>query len=169
MKNLIRKILKESAEEKFINTIVSRLKPPYFKNLKKFPVSTTERKKIFKMIFGEHVTIKSNGTVFDSTGNKIYHEESDGYWEKREYDDRGNQIYHENSGGFWIKRKYDEMGNKISYEDSSGEWEKWEYDERGNKIYHEDSDGYLEKREYDEMGNKIYHEDSIYGVLIDKR
>ena len=128
MKNLIRHILKESTEEKFINTMVDKIKSgvikaPYFKNLKKFAADDQEIEIIFKMLFGEGITIGHNETDGD------YHI----------LDDEGKRIYYEISGGFWIKRKYDEMGNKISYEDSDGEWEKSEYDDGGNLIYFENS------------------------------
>ena len=148
MKQLIKKILKESAKEKFINTMVDKLKPPYFKNLDKFEVSKAERKEIFKKFFGGHVTIKQ-GTVFDSVGNEIYYEGiTGGYWEKNKYNERGNLIYKENSSGYWEKR---------------------EYDGRGNLIYYENSGGYWYKYGYDEMGNLIYREDSNRGVVVDKR
>ena len=55
-------------------------------------------------------------------------------------DDNGNRIYHENSDGFWLKREYDEKGNGIYYEDSHGNWHKKEYDEKGNEIYYEDNE-----------------------------
>ena len=32
-------------------------------------------------------------------GNVIYFEDSDGYWEKREYDKNGNEVYYESSNG----------------------------------------------------------------------
>jgi hypothetical protein len=35
-------------------------------------------------------------------------------------DSNGNQIYHENSAGYWYKREYDSNGNEIYYEDSDG-------------------------------------------------
>ena len=101
MKKLIKQILKESTQEKFINTIVSRIKPPYFKNLKKFAADGSEIEIISKMIFGEGITI-------------VYYETDGDY---KILDDNGNLIYNENSGGFWIKRKYDEMGNEIDSED----------------------------------------------------
>ena len=85
--------------------------------------------------------------LFDSNGNEIYFEISDGYWEKRECDSNGNQI---------------------SFKDSSGYWSKYEYDSNGNEIYFEDSDGDWEKREYDSNGNKIYYENS-YGLVFDRR
>jgi hypothetical protein len=37
--------------------------------------------------------------LYDSNGNIIYFENSNGYWWKREYDVNGNQIYFENSNG----------------------------------------------------------------------
>jgi hypothetical protein len=52
----------------------------------------------------KHDFKKGSLYLYDSNGNKIYYEDSDGYWEKREYDSKGNQIYYEDSDGFWIKR-----------------------------------------------------------------
>ena len=67
------------------------------------------------------------------------------------YDKKGNLIYHEDSNGFWIKREYNEKGNIIYWEDSHGNWLKRKYDDNGNEIYHEESNGYWKKitRQYD--------------------
>ena len=62
----------------------------------------------------------TNFEVYDEKGNVIYHEQSNGYWEKSEYDEKGNEIYYENSNGYWSKREYDEKGNEIYYENSEG-------------------------------------------------
>ena len=80
-------------------------------------------------------------TIFDNKGNKIYYEDSDGYWRKSKFDNKGNEIYWEGSDGFWVKRKFDNKGNKIYYEDSNGYWGKSKYDNKGNEIYYEDSNG----------------------------
>ena len=32
-------------------------------------------------------------------GNKVYYEDSDDFWYKREYDNNGNEVYYENSDG----------------------------------------------------------------------
>ena len=37
--------------------------------------------------------------LYNSNGNQIYHENSDGYWYKKEYDSNGNVTYFENSDG----------------------------------------------------------------------
>tara|TARA_R110000737_G_scaffold74301_2_gene103345 strand:+ start:85 stop:462 length:378 start_codon:yes stop_codon:yes gene_type:complete len=95
----------------------------------------------------KHDFNKGSLFLYDSNGNKIYYEGSDGYWSKREYDSNGNQIYHESSDEYW---------------------KKIEYDSNGNQIYHESSDGYWSKREYDSNGNQIYHESSN-GTIIDNR
>ena len=68
----------------------------------------------------KHDFNKGSLFLYDSNGNKIYYEGSDGYWSKREYDSNGNQIYHESSDGYWSKREYDSNGNQIYYEDSNG-------------------------------------------------
>jgi hypothetical protein len=59
--------------------------------------------------------------IKDKSGNQIYFEDSDGYWDKCEYDSEGNDIWHENSAGYWYKWEYDSEGNEIYYEDSRGE------------------------------------------------
>ena len=65
---------------------------------------------------------KSKGLLdlYDSNGNCIYFEHSDGYWVKKDYDSNGNKIYHENSTGYWYKCEYDSNGNRIYYENSNG-------------------------------------------------
>jgi len=35
-------------------------------------------------------------------------------------DKNGNRIYYENSKGFWVKIKFDEKDNRIYYENSNG-------------------------------------------------
>jgi uncharacterized membrane protein len=58
--------------------------------------------------------------IKDSQGNRIYFEDSEGYWSKREYDSHGNQIYYEDSNGYWSKSEYDDNGREIYFEDSDG-------------------------------------------------
>ena len=86
----------------------------------------------------------SDVRIYDKNGNKIYYENSNGKWVKREYDKNGNMIYYENSYGEWWKREYDKYGNLTYKEDSNGKWAKREFDKYGNIIYYEDSDGYIE-------------------------
>ena len=58
--------------------------------------------------------------IKDSKGNHTYHEESYGYWHKREYDSDGNKTYFENSHRYWHKREYDSNGKETYFEDSYG-------------------------------------------------
>ena len=58
--------------------------------------------------------------IKDKNGNRIYYENSNGYWYKYERDKNGNEIYCENSRGFWSKRERDKNGNVIYYETSDG-------------------------------------------------
>ena len=81
--------------------------------------------------------------IKDDNGNKIYHEDSNGYWWKKEYDDANNLVYCECSDGCWCKKEFDAEGNEVYYEGSDGYWEKREFDDNGNQIYCEDSDGYI--------------------------
>ena len=87
----------------------------------------------------------------------------------RLYDDKGNKIYYEDSESWWIKRDYDDKGNLIYCECSDGYWVKYEFDANNNEIYYENSSSWWVKREYDAKGNKIYYEDSRYGVGLDNR
>ena len=79
--------------------------------------------------------------IKDSKGNQTYHEESYGYWDKREYDSDGNKTYFENSHRYWHKREYDSNGKVTYFEQSNGHWYKCEYDSKGNETYCEDSYG----------------------------
>ena len=79
--------------------------------------------------------------IKDKNGNQIYSENSDGYWEKREYDSNGNVIYYETSNGYWVTQEYDSNGNRIYFENSRGYWVKYEYDSNRNEIYYENSYG----------------------------
>ena len=58
--------------------------------------------------------------IKDSEGKEIYYEDSNGYWEKREFDSEGNKIYYEDSKGYWAKHEYDSKGNLIYWEGSDG-------------------------------------------------
>ena len=84
------------------------------------------------------------------------------------YDSNGNRMYYENSIGFWYKREYDSGGKVVYYEDSGGYWRKGEYDSNGNEIYCENSEGYWSKHEYASNGNEIYYENSN-GTIKDGR
>ena len=68
----------------------------------------------------KHDFEKGSLYLYDSNNNKIYYENSDGFWSKREYDSNGNRIYFETSDRFWSKREYDSNGNRIYYENSNG-------------------------------------------------
>ena len=58
--------------------------------------------------------------IKDEKGNRVYYEDSNGYWAKRHFDEKGNRIYFENSNGYWRKIQFDEKGNEIYYETSMG-------------------------------------------------
>lgn len=58
-------------------------------------------------------------------------------------DKNGNRIYFEDSTGFWIKQEFDSNGNEIYFEDLKGYWYKYEYDSNGKQIYYENSNGYI--------------------------
>ena len=183
----------EDKKEQFINKVLSILDTPYFKSLNSIGIDDENiQKLIFSKLYNDNVTIEygvDEINIYNSNGNLIYYENSDGKWDKWEYDPNGNQTYFEKSNGFWYKieydtngneiyvvnstgnwykKEYDQYGNEIFYENSSDIWVKNEYDSNGNLIYFEDSSGYWTSREYDSNGNEIYYEDSD-GKIIDNR
>ena len=81
--------------------------------------------------------------LFDSKGNKVYEfiTDFDEDWCKRTYDSNGNQLTNENSDGDWYKSTYDSKGNELTYENSTGYWSKSTYDSDGNELTYEDSCG----------------------------
>ena len=106
MKDLIKKILNEQVSDKVITKVLSQLesgkiKPPYFKNLDLIGLTPEEIKVVMEKFTNGKV--KGNN-IYDERGNKIYYEDSYGYWAKREYDERGNIIYYEDSTDFWYNR-----------------------------------------------------------------
>ena len=106
--------------EKYINYIVNDIKPPYFINMKdNYGLSEKEYELVLDKVFNQPVSIVGN-RVYDSNGNVIYSETSDGDWTKYEYDENNNRIYSENSYGDWIKREYGNNDNIIYYENSTG-------------------------------------------------
>jgi hypothetical protein len=96
----------------------------------------------------EDVIIKGR-SVYNTNGNRIYYETSNGSWVKYEYDTNGNKIYSEDSNGFWRKYEYDTNDNQIYSEDSNGYWYKKEYDEQGREVYYENSNGVIEDNRYE--------------------
>ena len=106
--------------ERYINYIVNDIKPPYFINMKdNYGLSEKEYPLVLDKVFNQPIRINGD-YVYDTKGNRIYREDSDGYWRKIEYDNNGNLIYYETSNGFWIKYGYDINGNLIYKEDSDG-------------------------------------------------
>ena len=106
--------------ERYINYIVNDIEKPYFINMRDhYGLKDDEYELVLSKIFNQPVTIRDN-RIYNSNGNVIYRENSNGHWYKYEYDEQGNEIYYESSDGDWIKSEYDEQGNKIYYEDSDG-------------------------------------------------
>jgi hypothetical protein len=84
--------------------------------------------------------------INDKNDNRIYFEDSKGYWKKSEYDKNGNEIYYEACDGYWYKSEYDSNGNQVYYESSYGYWHKKEYDSKGKEIYYENSYGTIDDK-----------------------
>jgi len=128
--------------KKYIEYIVNDIEAPYLKSLDQYGLKDNEKEMILSKVFNQSVTIKGNW-VYNTNGNEIYIETSDGNWIKYEYDANGNLIYREDADGFWIKYEYDASGNEIYREMSNGAWAKYEYDEQGREVYYEGFDGII--------------------------
>jgi hypothetical protein len=84
---------------KYINHIVNDIQAPYFINMRdNYGLRSEEYELVLSKVYDQPVTIKGNW-VYDSNGNEIYSEDSDGSWYKYEYDQNNNFIYYENSDG----------------------------------------------------------------------
>ena len=59
-------------------------------------MSKSELRKEYESRFG---VVDGTLRLYDDKGNKIYFEDSKGYWVKYEFDANNNEIYYENSNG----------------------------------------------------------------------
>ena len=106
--------------ERYVNYIVSDIKPPYFKNMvDMYGLRPDEYELILSKLFNQPVSITGK-RVENIQDQDLYLEDNDGYWSKAERNDRGDITYEENSNGNWSKREYDEQGYEVYYEDSYG-------------------------------------------------
>ena len=58
--------------------------------------------------------------IKDSYGNETYHEDSEGYWRRRELNANGYVTYNEDSNGFWCRWGRDDKGKETYFESSNG-------------------------------------------------
>ena len=106
--------------ERYIEYIVNDIQPPYFKNMREmYGLSEKEYELVLSKVFNQPVTIEGN-RFYDNNGNVIYHENSNGFWDRYEYNDQGKRTYYEDSDGFWYKKEYDDQRNLVYYGDSTG-------------------------------------------------
>ena len=106
--------------KKYINYIVNDIEKPYFINMRdNYGLKDNEYEMVLSKVFSQPVIIKGK-SVYDTNGNMIYSETSNGFWYKYEYHTNGKHIYSEYSNGYWYKKEYDNQGNEIYYEDSNG-------------------------------------------------
>ena len=141
--------------QRYINYIVNDIEPPYLKSLEPYGLKHNEKELVLSKLYDQQVTIKGND-VYDPNHNKIYGEDSNGFWVKKEYDQYGNEIYYENKNGLWYKKEFDTNGNVIYFEDNNGYWEKREYDVNSDQTYFENSRGYWLKQEFDQAHSLNY-------------
>ena len=105
---------------------------------------------------------RSTQSTYNSIGNKLKFEDSDGDWYKCTYNSNGRRLTYKDSDGYWDKSTYDSNGNQLTFENSNGYWRKHTYDSSGNELTYENSKG--EKRSFggqvttiEELINKLGH------------
>ncbi len=93
--------------KKYIDYIVNDIQAPYFTNMKdNYGLKQYEYKLVLSKVYNQPVTIEDD-YVYDEQCNRIYYENSDGGWSKKEYDDQGNKIYYEDSNGYIVDNRYE--------------------------------------------------------------
>ena len=105
--------------QKYIDYIVKDTELPYIKSIEPYGLKQGEMDFVLSNVFNQPVSIKGR-SVYNTDGNEIYFEKSNGGWVKWEYDTNGNVTYSEYSNGYWEKIEYDTNGNVIYYEDNDG-------------------------------------------------
>ncbi len=190
MKNLIRKILKESIDNRKLNYGLSliekgRVEPPYDKDLGLLGFDYDEIKEILGVFirtklkdikniqppYFKQLSKYVSEDIMELILSPIFKEPITISSRTRTIMNKNNDIlYHEYYNGSWVRYEYDDIiGKEIYYEKSDGSWERKKYNYYGKVIYRENSDGIWERWEYDKNGKLIYNENSNDGVIIDKR
>jgi len=88
--------LNESTDDRYYEKILKIIDKPYYQNLISMGIDEDHWGTIFSKLFNQPV--RKDGVYFlDKNGNRIYGENSHGFWIKYEYDENGNEIYREDS------------------------------------------------------------------------
>ena len=91
--------------EKYINYIVNDIEKPYLINMRdNYGLKQEEYELVLSKLYDQPVTIKGRN-VYNTNGNQIYSEYSNGYWHKKEYNTNGKVIYYETSDGVIIDNR----------------------------------------------------------------
>ena len=110
MKRLIKRILREEIDKsdkhyRILDKISDHVQLPYFDSMVGLTIyDVDDQLYIMKKILGNDIYIRGN-VIYDhrvnnENGNEIYFENSNGFWEKREYNDNGKiMLYYEDSHG----------------------------------------------------------------------
>ena len=78
-------------------------------------MSESKLREEYEAMFGAVVGVLK---LYDDKGNRIYFENSNDYWSKREFDVNGNEIYYENSKG--LIRDKRSCNDKVFIDEQSG-------------------------------------------------
>ena len=85
--------------ERYINFIVDDIEAPYYENMRdRYGLKDSEYELVLSKVYNQPVIVRNND-VYDSNGNELYREYSNGAWAKYEYNEQGKLNYYENSRG----------------------------------------------------------------------
>jgi len=100
-------------------------------------------------------------TIYNSHGNRVRCENSNGLITQWFYDKKKRLIKFKNNIKIWKEYKYDSVGNLIRTNSSTGEWKKWEFNKSNKLLKFSNSSGEWFKNTYDKNNNKIRFENHI--------
>jgi|688.fasta_scaffold409539_4 hypothetical protein len=96
--------MKNSIE--YLDKIIGIIEKPYFKELGLYGLNDIEEwEYVIRKVFGIDIRVVigfTGYTIYDMNGNRVYFEDIGFYWERWEYNSDGNEIYEENSDGYKI-------------------------------------------------------------------
>jgi len=110
--------------ERYIEFIVSDIKPPYYENMRDiYGLRPDEYEIVLSKVFNEPIKIINDDTVVKQGGFMVYREKDNGFWVKKEYNADNQMTYREYNDGYWERLEYDDYGYQNYYENEEGDIE----------------------------------------------
>jgi YD repeat-containing protein len=96
-----------------------------------------------KNIFGTTKSIK----LYEGKELRYQYRGGGGYQSQCTYDSNGNTLKYDNSDGNWFKFTYNSNGDMLTYKNSEGDWFKYTRDSEGKELRFDNHKG--ERRGFD--------------------